>query len=327
MASPRVIRLSRFITGKTAASPYILSGDAPLGHIRIGYACVNTRLPSTSRTCRLERAAPEVLLELARQNLLALRQVLAWNARHGIRLFRISSGIIPFGSHPVNQTPWWDLLQPELDDCAGLIRYGEMRVSMHPGQYTVLNSPREEVVENSLAELEYHARFLDALGLDAQHKLILHLGGVYGDKDASRQRFGENFQRLSPRAARRLVLENDEKSYTLADVLPVSRQTGAPVVLDVFHHAWNPSYPELSLLELVNLAGSTWQPADGPPKLHYSNQWAGKPPGSHSQTVDVESFVEFYQQLGERTLDVMLEVKDKEQSVLAVMERLGVSRA
>jgi UV DNA damage endonuclease len=300
--------------------------------IRIGYACINTQLQSTNRTCRLANATPERIIDLSRLNLSALAEILRWNQRYNVSLFRLSSDMIPFGSHPVNETRWWEVLAPELNHAADLIHRYEMRVSMHPGQFTVLNSPRQEVVEASMRELEYHAHLLDALGTDPSHRLILHLGGVYGDKAASMRRFVANFKRLRQRgplgqsAAQRIVLENDEKNYTTADALALSNEIGSPVVFDVFHHKWNPSLETLSLGEILSNCAATWSPADGPPKIHYSDQWIGKQPGSHSQSVDIAAFGQFYSDIllpftNNRHLDVMLEVKDKEQSVLALYKQ------
>ena len=289
--------------------------------IRIGYACINTTLPSTNKTCRVANASPDRVIELARQNLIALAEILRWNDAQGIRLFRISSEIIPLASHPAVSVPWEEILRPELEQAGTLARQFGIRLSMHPGQYTVLNSPRPEVVEASLAELEYHARFLSALGMDHTAKLVLHLGGVYGEKDAAMERFAANFARLSEDARRRLVLENDERSYTAADALALSARIGAPVVFDVFHHRYNPSLEGLPLRAIIDRAAETWGKQDGPPKLHYSDPWPGKPPGSHSQSVDAESFGAFLAQIRDMQVDVMLEVKDKEQSVLAIYER------
>ncbi|HZW04828.1 MAG TPA: UV DNA damage repair endonuclease UvsE [Anaerolineaceae bacterium] len=295
--------------------------------IRLGYAALNTQLPGSNRTLRLRNATPERIIALGRQNLAALLAILEWNRAHGIRVFRISSDIIPFGSHPVNDLPWWEVLEPELTAVGTLVRTAGMRVSMHPGQFTVINSIRPEVVESSAAELVYHARLLDALGVDTRHKIVIHLGGVYGDKAASLRRFSEAFARLPANVQSRLVVENDEKNYTLADALAVSERTGAPVVFDIFHHGWNPSLAELSLRGLVERAAGTWKESDGRPKLHYSDPWPGKPPGSHSQSVDVEAFAAFYRQVGDLEIDVMLEVKDKEQSVLRLYELFPELRA
>lgn len=289
--------------------------------IRLGYACINTTLPSTNKTCRVANATPDRVIELARQNLIALAEILRWNDAKGIRLFRVSSDIIPLASHPAVTAPWREILRLELEQAGRLARQYGVRLSMHPGQYTVLNSPRPEVVEASLAELEYHARFLTALGMDHTAKLVLHLGGVYGDKLSAMARFAENFARLSEDARRRLVLENDERSYTVNDALTLSARIGAPVVFDVFHHRYNPSLEGLPLRAIIDRAAETWGSADGPPKLHYSDPWPGKPPGSHSQSVDVDAFGAFLAQIRDRNIDVMLEVKDKEQSVLALYDR------
>jgi UV DNA damage endonuclease len=147
----------------------------------------------------------------------------------------------------------------------------------------VLNSPRGEVIQRSVAELTYHAHVLDVLGTDASAKIILHLGGAFGDKRASLARFIDHGWRL---------------------------------VFDAFHHRWNPAFPGLPLRQIVLLAMATWRTPDGRPKLHYSDQWPGKPPGAHSATVDVEAFRRFYESIAGLALDVMLEVKDKERSVL-----------
>lgn len=291
--------------------------------IRLGYACINTTLPSPNRTCRLRNATPERILELARENLHRIERVLCWNSWHGITLFRISSDTIPFGSHEVNTVKWWEILQPEFERIGGFIRRHQMRVSMHPGQFTVLNSTRMDVVQKSVAELEYHARFLDALGVNFSSKIVVHLGGVFGDKQASLARFIENFSLLTESAQRRLIVENDEKSYSLADALAVAKALTIPVVFDVFHHHWNPSFAGAPLSELVETAAQTWREADGRPKLHYSNQWPGKPPGAHSQTVEVAAFREFSESLNGRALDIMLETKDKEQSVLKIRREVA----
>ncbi|RPI84473.1 MAG: UV DNA damage repair endonuclease UvsE [Chloroflexi bacterium] len=290
--------------------------------IRLGYACINTQLPASNRTCRFSNATPDRLLELTRYNLNALSDIIDWNAAHDILLFRISSEVIPFGSHPVNNLPWTDIFSSELAGIGEKIRVHGMRVSMHPGQFTVLNSPREEVVKNSVAELEYHTRFLDSLGVDYSHKIVLHLGGSYGDKNTSMERFIQGFDKLSLSARNRIVVENDEKIYTLENASEVSQITGSPVVFDVFHHQWNPSRPEKSLHELIAYAGSTWKEGDGRQKIHYSDQQPGKPPGSHSISIDIGAFVYFYNEVKDLELDIMLEVKNKEQSVLEIRKVL-----
>lgn len=290
--------------------------------IRIGYACINTRLPSPNRTCRLKNATPEKILELASDNVRALQPILEWNVARGIELFRISSDLIPFGSHPINKLKWWRILRPQFARIGAVVREKRLRVSMHPGQFTILNSPRREVVESSIAELEYHTRLLDALGVDASHKIVIHLGGIYGDKRASLERFIENCSSLDRNIKARLVIENDERCYTIADALVAADAIGVPAVFDVFHHRWNPALPEQSLRSIVQLAAKTWGERDGRVKIHYSNQWPGKPPGTHSRSISVRKFVEFYDTIRDLDVDIMLEVKDKQESVLKLFQAL-----
>jgi UV DNA damage endonuclease len=158
--------------------------------MRIDYPCLNTSILVPNRTCRLRHATPARLLGLTRDNLARLQRILQWHAE-GIHVFRISSEILPFGSHPVNQLPWWELLRPEPQVIGRLIRASGARVSMHPGQFTALNSPRPGLIRRSLAGLAYHVRVLDALGVDASAKILHHLGGTYGDKPTSLKEFIE----------------------------------------------------------------------------------------------------------------------------------------
>lgn len=290
--------------------------------IRIGYACINTKLASPNRTCRLKNATPEKLLELASANIEALQPILEWNAAHGIELFRITSDLIPFGSHPVNMVPWWRILQPQFARLGELIAKQRLRVSMHPGQFTILNSQRPEVVLNSVKELEYHAAVLEALGVDDSHKIVIHLGGIYEDKRESLSRFIQNCKGLERPIKGRLVIENDERCYTVADALGASKAIGVPVVFDVFHHLWNPALEQLSVRSIIGLAAKTWRKRDGRVKIHYSNQWPGGPAGAHSKSISVVKFLQFYQTIHDLDLDIMLEVKDKQQSVLKLYQAL-----
>jgi UV DNA damage endonuclease len=291
--------------------------------IRIGYACINTKLDPSNRTCRLKNATPEKILELAAANVEALQPILDWNAAHGIELFRITSDLIPFGSHPINTVPWWRILKSQFARLGDFIARKGLRVSMHPGQFTILNSPRREVVANSVKELEYHTAVLDALGVDSSHKIVIHLGGVYGDKAESLSRFVENCKRLNSRIRARLVIENDERCYTVEDVLGASRAIGVPVVFDVFHHVWNPALEALPVRLIIGLAAKTWRKRDGRVKIHYSDQWPGGPAGAHSKSINVGKFLRFYETIHDLDLDIMLEVKDKEQSVLKLFRALS----
>ena len=118
--------------------------------MRLGYACVNTQLPSAARTARLSNLTGEKIVTLIDANLDALECILRWNLAHGIQVFRLSSNVIPFGSHPANDVPWWDVFGARLAELGRLVRAADMRLSTHPGQYIVLSSAREDVVVAAL---------------------------------------------------------------------------------------------------------------------------------------------------------------------------------
>jgi UV DNA damage endonuclease len=276
---------------------------------------VNTELQSSARTVRLSNATPERLRELTEQNLDALEAILRWNAEHGIEVFRVTSNLVPFASHPVNSVRWWDELSDRFAEVGALAG----RLSTHPGQYTVLSSSRPEVVSAAVAELEYHDRLLTALGRDSSHKIVLHVG--------SPERFQAGFEQLSEGGRSRLVLENDER-MPLSEVLPLAERLGTPVVFDVFHHQLAPSFPGLSVRELVLAAAETWTARDGRQKIHFSTQAPGKRPGAHAESIDLEAFAELVDEVGDLPLDCMLEVKDKERSVLRARSAIhGIGRA
>jgi UV DNA damage endonuclease len=264
-------------------------------------------------------------------NLKGLATVLRFNVEHGIQLFRISSDIIPFGGHPVNTVLWWDECAEQLAEIGAFIRAHEMRVSLHPGQYTVLCSPRPEVVEAAVRDLVYHARFLDSLGIDGQHKVVIHVGGAYGDKPAALARWVQAVNQLPGTVLARLIVENDERLFGVEDVLVVSRATGVPVVFDALHHrvyqriVRQPDDDASHMTDVLREVFATWGPLrDGPPKMHYSTQAVGLRPGAHAAEVDSAEFATFLAQTPpEATFDIMLEAKAKEQAVFSVRATLG----
>lgn len=285
--------------------------------MRIGYACLTLGVQNAQqKTCTMKNADEERLTELIRHNLGALETISDYNIANDIQIFRISSDLIPFASSPVNTLHWWELFSERFQTIGKKIRDSGMRVSMHPGQYTVLNSPDEDVVLRAVLDLEYHTQVLNSLEVDSEHKIILHIGGVYGNKLQAVERFGANYQRLSKRVKDRLVIENDDKSYTVTDVLEISEKLQIPVVFDNLHHRVNPCGIPGSEVEWVNACGETWQPKDGPQKIHYSQQDTKKKPGAHSTTVGIHEFMDFYNALGCRNIDIMLEVKDKNLSAV-----------
>lgn len=286
--------------------------------MKIGYACLTVGVPNTTiRTTRKANATAERLSELIHENLKATENMLNYNIANDIKMYRISSDVIPFGSDfETNTLDWMSLFQKDFARLSQKIKENNIRVSMHPGQYTVLNSLDEGVVARAIDDLTYHTQFLDALKVDTSHKIILHIGGVYGDKESAITRFVNNYEKLRPAIKSRLIIENDDRLYTIADVLEVSSKTGAPVVYDNLHNASNPSDLNVSDAEWIAQAKATWSDTEGPTKIHYSQQRLNARVGAHTQTIYVQPFMDFYQEVASLEVDIMLEVKDKNLSAV-----------
>lgn len=298
---------------------------------RIGYACINTSIDATTnRTCRLDNCTDSRLRGLIASNLAGMKRIIEWNIQKGIMLYRMSSAVIPYASHDANNIAWWDEYKDLIDDIGKIIRNSGMRVSMHPGQYVIINSPNMGVVNSSIKELEYHSKFMDLLGLDNSHRMILHIGGAYGDKDGSIKRFIDTFNRLPNSIKSRLVIENDDKTYNVWDVLDASSKTGIPVVFDVLHHQVNHSGQDKDkdIKTILEKCFSTWSGDFGvlKPKIHFSTQKHGERYGVHAESVDINLLMQIYCEFIDYSFDIMLETKDKEMSVLKAYEVLNCGR-
>jgi UV DNA damage endonuclease len=270
-------------------------------------------------------------------------RILEYAAGLGIRMYRLSSNIAPYYTDTTRPQFGRQLEEARatLEEVGALARRLDIRLSMHPGQYTVLNSPNEATYAAAVRELQYAADVLDIMGQPPDNKVILHVGGAYDDRPAAIERWIERYHLLPGSVKRRLVIENDDTIYNLAEALFISGHTGVPVVFDNLHHRVNPS-PSLrregpmTEREGLELALATW-PAGQTPKIHYSDQRTepvqvrvkGKgtrtqapSPGAHADYVDPARFAAFLDAMHGLTFDVMFEAKAKELAAARVMEYL-----
>ncbi len=293
----------------------------------LGYVGQNLTLGrTTGRTLRLANLANEErLAEVIAANLADLEAILAWNVEHGIRAFRISSSLIPFASHPSFGLDWRERFAAPLERVAAFAAAHEIRLSMHPGQYTVLNAEKPPVVDAALAELEYSAQILDAVAGELG-TMTLHVGGAYGDPDAAKARAVQAATRLSDAALARLTFEHDDTTFDLDDALEVAGAVGVPVIFDIHHHrcrhrraAWRDD-----LAALLERIVASW--GDRAPKVHVSSARApgAKAHADYVEDVDLDLALEALAEVGvDRPVDVMLEAKAKEGAVLRQVARVG----
>lgn len=280
--------------------------------MNVGYASKTLALPEGRiRSITKKQATDELLTSVIEHNLSALAAVLDYCHANSIHLYRISSDIIPFGSSSVNQLDWAARFSERFKALGHTADSYGIRLSMHPGQYTVLNSLDALVAERAVDDLVYHARVLDLLGTDSRAKIVLHVGGLYNDRQAAMERFSSRFSTLDDSVKRRLVVENDDRLFTAEDALSVAHACSIPLVFDVLHHRLNHRIDSRGEQALIQAAASTWNEEDGRQKIHYSQQAAGKKAGSHSDTIALDPFLAFTDALHEVSPDIMLEVKDK----------------
>jgi UV DNA damage endonuclease len=297
--------------------------------IRLGLCCVFRDEPIKFRTAtaavlsRLDRAeAVSRLSTLCLANADALLAALRFCAAAGIGCFRVNSQVLPLKTQPkfaydVAALPDGEEIVARFRACGEFVRANGLRTCFHPDQFVVLNSRRPEVVAASLRELEYQAEVAEWIGADV---INIHGGGAFGDKPAALADFARALDQLSPRARSRLTVENDDRVYTPADLLPVCRAAGIPLVHDAHHHRCNPD--GLSVEEATAAALETW---NREPLFHISSPnagWDSPRPGPHHDFIDPADFPSCW-----RTLDITVEVeaKAKEVAVLKLKRDLDIT--
>jgi UV DNA damage endonuclease len=294
--------------------------------IRLGLCCIfrdqpikftNTTAMAVGRMNRSDALAK--LGSLCMTNAEAFLTSLHFCAKNGIGCFRINSQILPLKTHPQHGYGIEDLpngyeIVRRFQECGAFARQSNLRTCFHPDQFIVLNSLRSEVVEASIRELEYQSEVAGWVGADVVN---VHGGGAHGDEPKALSDFARNMERLSPRSRSRLTVENDDKTFTPADLMPLCRAEGLPLVYDVQHHRCHRD--ELSEGEVTDQAIATW---DREPLFHISSPlegWEGPKPERHHDFIDLSDFPESWR---DRDLTVEVEAKAKEIAVLKLRKEL-----
>jgi UV DNA damage endonuclease len=299
--------------------------------IRLGLCCTFREAPIKFRTATAtatgklsRRDVLGKVSELCLKNAEALECALAYCLDHRIGSFRISSSMMPLRTHPqlgyaLGELPQAARIAAVLRRCRRFAQRHDLRTTFHPDQFVVLNSKNSAVVDFAVRELEYQAEVAALVGADV---LTLHLGGGYGDKPEAIRRFEQHVKRLSRRVRRRLALENDDRTFTPADVIPLCRSLRLPCVYDVHHHRCKPD--GMSIEQATREAASTW---NREPVFHLSSPlggWGASQPQRHADYIDPDDFPETWLSL-DATVEV--EAKAKEVAVEELVERLAAAGA
>ncbi|MBO2945284.1 UV DNA damage repair endonuclease UvsE [Paenibacillus sp. F411] len=308
--------------------------------VRFGYVAMSTVVQnsSPSRTMTMasfkklddREAGLRRLERIAGENLHNTLRLLKHNLAHDIKVYRMTSKLIPLATH--GDLDDWDpfpALRESFAEVGDFVRKHEMRVSFHPDHFTVLSTPRPEVLVNSIKDLRHHTDMLHALGFSGRMKNNIHIGGAYGDKPSAAARFIEHFEGLDQDIKERLTLENDDKTFNAVETLTVCQKLGLPMVLDL-HHQWvnhegeRPGELWRDVLETWNSplaqAGSE---GDNPlpPKIHVSSPKSPTDIRSHADGVEMPPLLHFLREIAAITpqLDVMIEAKKKDEALFGLM--------
>jgi len=250
----------------------------------------------------------------------ALLRAIEFCHQHEIGAFRINSRIFPLKTHPqlgyrLEELPGYELIDRTYQQAATLAARQDIRLTFHPDQFTLLSSADAGVSARSLAELEYHGEVAQRVGADV---LTLHGGGGYGDKPAALGRVIAMIERLPDSVRSRLALENDDRVYTPADLLPVCTATGIPFVYDVHHHRCLAD--GLTVDEVTERALATWSRE---PLFHLSSPrdgWQGTNPRAHDDYIAIADLPSCWRPL---RITVEVEAKAKEVALRRLLTELG----
>ncbi|KAL3142635.1 hypothetical protein ABBQ38_002945 [Trebouxia sp. C0009 RCD-2024] len=289
----------------------------------LGYACLNmdlreqkppifTNRDMVQKTFK-QKGLPYVS-QLALENSRAMKALVQWNHEHSIRFFRMTSNIFPWCTfYNLEDLPDFPAIADELAFAGELARAYDQRLTFHPSHFVKVAAAEEQLLQRSLKELEVHSQVMDMMGFEPSHwnKINIHIGGVYGDKLATLDRFAQNFERLSANCKARLTLENDDWpcAFAVKDLLPLSRKCSIPIVFDFHHHKFCSG--DWSEKEAFFAALETW-PKDVRPAVHWSESQPDRKPHAHSDYIQGPMNLHGK----EADVDVMIEAKCKERTLL-----------
>ena len=303
--------------------------------IRFGYVSTAISLyeASPSRTMTFKRYSQlaekerkEKLHEITLTNIRNTLRTLYFNAANEIQLYRMSSSIVPLATHP---EVLWDFITPfqhEWKEIGDFVKSQKMRVSFHPNQFTLFTSPREEVTQNAVKDMEFHYNMLEAMGIAEQSYINIHIGGAYGDKNSSLERFHQNLKQLPTHVKKQMTLENDDKTYNTFETLSVCEKEQIPFVFDYHHHMAN--LCEKPYETLLPRIFDTWKHTNIRPKIHISSPKTEKEFRSHADFLDFAFIEPLLRQLKTLQIDVdfMIEAKKKDQALFKLLDDVSKVR-
>lgn len=302
--------------------------------VRLGYVAMSMELKNASPSKTMtfaqfqkigdREAAIRKLERIALANLENTHRLLKHNVFNAIHFYRLTSRLIPLANH--EELSDWDYMEPlteKLAEIGEFVKKHNMRIDFHPDHFVVLNSMKKDVLHNSLTTLRMHEELLLGMNMDATHRCVLHVGGNYKDTEKSLERFATNWHEV-PRSIQQLImLENDDTSFTLEDTLYLCEKLSIPLVFDYHHHLAHQRNE--NWVEDWGRVVATWDTSPLPIKMHISSPKSESAFRHHADTVDVEMFFQFLNEIKGTVpqIDCMIEAKLKDAALFQLMKEVG----
>ena len=289
--------------------------------VRLGYVAIALGLPKVTSSSNVtytyykklnnEEERLNKLKQVSLSNVEDLKKILNYNIDNNINFYRITSALIPLATHPDVKWDYRTIFDVEFNLIGKKVMESKMRVDTHPDQFNVINSINDEVVEDTKRNLWFHANLFEDMNYPLG-KMVLHVGSSAGGKDAALERFEKNFRSYPSQITSKLILENDDKTFTAKETLQLCKNLNVPMVLDVHHHICNNNDEDLT--KLLPDIFNTWKDEALPPKLHFSSPKEGPVDRKHADFIDGQHFVEFIDSCKSvnKDIDIMIEAKKKD---------------
>ncbi len=299
--------------------------------IRLGYVAIALGLSKVTSSSNVTYAYYQKLFseeqklnklkQITLSNVEDLKKILEYNVKHQIHFYRITSALIPLATHPYVNWDYRSIFNIEFKFIGDIVRKNNMRVDTHPDQFNVINSIDKDVVLSTKRNLMFHVNLFKDMNYPLG-KMVLHVGSSAGGKGEAIKRFINNFNNYPKEITEKLLLENDDKTFTAFETLQLCKKIKVPMVLDVHHHICNNNGENLFALlpDILN----TWKDEILPPKIHFSSPKDNPKDRKHADFIDGKHFVEFIEgcRALNKDIDIMIEAKMKDQALFDLVKSI-----
>lgn len=297
--------------------------------VRLGYVAIALNLPKVTSSSTVTFANYKKLLteeqrlnklkSVTLSNLDDLYKILQYNVENEVHFYRITSALFPLVTHPeVEKWDYRSIFKKDLSRIGEFIRQHGLRVDTHPNEFNVINSAKESVVENTLRNLLIHVHLFEDINY-TNGKMVIHLGSAEGGKDAALKRLIGNLDKYPSEITKRLMFENDDKTFTAKETLKLCKEVLLPMVFDIHHHNCNNNGEKVE--DLLEDILKTWDKETLPPKFHFSSPKDSEKDRKHADFIDPEEFIKFIEicKPYNKDIDIMLESKQKDISLFKLV--------